>query len=40
MTLKKFNSLYNYYKFYYDLEIKNITFEMLEKEMKKDQEWL
>ena len=40
MTLSKFNKLYDYYKIYHDLDIKNITFADLEKEQAKDDEWL
>jgi len=40
MTLKKFNALYDWYKFYRDLDIKNVTFESLDKAQKEDDEWL
>jgi hypothetical protein len=40
MTLKKFNQLWNYYKFYRDLDIKKITFEDIEKKQAEDDEWL
>ena len=40
MTLSKFNKLYDQYKKYHDLDIKNITFEQLEKAQAEDDEWL
>lgn len=40
MTLKKFNQLYNHYKIYHDLDMKQITFEQLEEAQAKDDEWL
>ena len=39
MTLKKFNQLYNHYKIYHDLDMKQITFEELEEAQAKDDEW-
>lgn len=40
MTLKKFNKLYEHYKFYHDLDMKNITFHHLEELQAEDDEWL
>lgn len=40
MTLRKFNKLYEHYKIYYDLEINKITYQQLEKQIAKDDEWL
>ena len=40
MTLWKFNKLYEQYKIYYDMEIKRITYEDLEKKQAQDDEWL
>ena len=39
MTLRKFNKLYTHYKTYYDLEVKKITFEQINKAIAKDDEW-
>lgn len=40
MTIRKFNKLYEYYKFYHDLDMKKITYQQLEEEQQKDDEWL
>ena len=40
MTLSKFNKLYDHFKWYHDLDMRNITFRELEKEQAKDDEWL
>lgn len=40
MTFWKFNKLYEHYKFYHDLDMKNITFEELAKKQAQDDEWL
>lgn len=39
MTLRKFNKLYDYFKIYHDLDIKNITYKKLEEMQEKDDEW-
>lgn len=39
MTLKKFNKMWDYYKFYHDLE-KTTTYEEFDKKQAQDEEWL
>ncbi len=40
MTLRKFEQLYNHYKFYYDMEVSKITYRESEKRAIEDEEWL
>lgn len=40
MTLKKFNKLYDWYKFFHDMDAKNVTFDDIDKAQAKDDEWL
>ena len=39
MTLRKFNKLWEHYKYYHDIE-KSTTYAQLEKEQSEDDEWL
>jgi len=39
MTLRKFNKLWEHYKFYFDLEKKS-TYQEAEEAQSKDDEWL
>ena len=39
MTLRKFNKLWDHYKYYHDIE-KSTTYMQLEKEQSEDDEWL